>query len=696
MGKSLIIAEKNSMARDICEAIGGVKYIKEGDYYEGSKYVVVALSGHVLQWFDMEDYNQELKKWDLEHLPFSPEEWKLKVKSDSYPKKKYNTARKLILRDDITEIINSGDPDNEGEVLVNEVIYKVFKENKISKPIKRLWILDHVSSTIQKELKYARDIKNTNNIYEEGLARSKTDWLYGINLTRYITCRTGKLMATGRVIVPTVRYVYDRDMEIKNFIPKNYFEIESTIEKKGKEVKIFFKDLKFLENEKDKANQILETIKQKKIIVKNIETKEKTREPKKLFKLSTLQIYCSTKFKYSPEKTLKIVQSLYERGYLTYPRTNSEYMTEKEKEKAETIIKAFANNGYDNIAMKDSKKIFDDSKIDSHSAITPTEKIANIDILSKEEKNVYETVRNRFLANFCDENCILNITTCNFVLDNYEANLTGTVIKKEGYLQFENDLSEKDLPFFEIGELFDGKFELVSKQTSPPNKVTKTELIKFFNNPFKNVEEQETEDDTEEYKNMLKGIEIGTEATRASIIEKVVKIGYLVEEKGKLSITDFGIKFIETLEKLGINLWKEKTVELSQLLKQVNKGISTVEELVKYATEEISKIIEGGSQVQIEKEISNSNKNSKEIGKCPMCGNTVINFPKSYSCSNYKNGCKFTIWKNIAGKNITLEIAKELIDKGRTQKQDNFKSKTGKNFSASLVMKSDGNIGFEF
>lgn len=597
MGKSLIIAEKNSMARDIVEAIGGLKYIKEGDYYEGNQYVVVALSGHVLEWFDMEDYNEELKKWNQENLPYFPSEWKLKVKSDDYPKKKYNAARKLILREDITEIINSGDPDNEGEVLVNEVIYKVFKEKKISKPVKRLWILDHVPATILKELKYARDIKNTNNIYEEGLARSKTDWLYGINLTRYITCRTGKLMATGRVIVPTVRYVYDRDMEIKNFIPKNYFEIESTIEKDGKEVKLTFKDLKFEESEKEKANQTLEKIRHKKIEVKNIETNEKKKEPKKLFKLSTLQIFCSNKFKFSPDKTLKIVQSLYERGYLTYPRTNSEYMTEKEKEKAETIIQAFLSKGYDNIAMKDTKKIFDDSKIDSHSAITPTEKVANTDILSEDEKKVYETVRNRFLANFCNEECKLDVTTCTFLLDNqYETNLKGTIIKQMGYLQFENDLSEKDLPSFQIGEEFEGRFELTTKQTTPPGKVTQAELIKFFNKPFKkeNTSEiEENEDDTEDYKNILKGIEIGTEATRASTIEKVIKVGYLIEEKGKLSITDFGVKFIETLEKLHINLWKEKTVELSRLLKEVNKGTKTVEELEKYATDEITKIVDG-------------------------------------------------------------------------------------------------------
>ena len=303
MGKKLIIAEKNSMARDICQAIGGLKYNKEGDFYEGKEYVVVGLSGHVLEWYAMEDYNSDLKQWNLENLPYFPKDWKLKEKKDAYPKKKYNIAKKLIVRDDITEIINAGDPDVEGEVLVNEVIYKVFKEKRISKVVKRLWILDHVSSTIQKELKYAKDIEQTNNIYQEGLARSKIDWLYGINLTRYITCRTGKTMATGRVIAPTVRYIYDRDTTIKNFIPEKYKEIAVKILKDDKDIKLSFNELKFKNTDNNEIIGILEKLKQSKVVVKNIEKKEQTKEPKKLFKLSTLQIYCANKYKmkYSPK-----------------------------------------------------------------------------------------------------------------------------------------------------------------------------------------------------------------------------------------------------------------------------------------------------------------------------------------------------------------------------------------------------------
>lgn len=694
MGKKLIIAEKNSMARDICQAIGGLKYNSKEDFYEGKEYVVVALSGHVLKWFDMEDYDEKLKYWNIEQLPFFPSNWKLKEKSETYPKKKYNIAKKLILRDDITEIINAGDPDTEGEVLVNEVIYKVFEENKIRKNVKRIWILDHVSSTIQKELKYSKDIMDTNNIYEEGIARAKTDWLYGINLTRYISCRTGKTMATGRVIVPTVKFVYDRDIEIKNFIPSKYKEIVVLISKDNRDIKLNFNNLKFKEKDNKKIDEVLDKIKNKNIIVTNIEKREQIKEPKKLFKLSTLQIYCSNKYKFNPDKTLSIVQTLYEKGYLTYPRTNSEYMTEKEKEKAQAIIRALQQKGYSEIDFKDTKRIFDDSKIDSHSAITPTQKIADINILNEDEKKIYETVKNRFLSNFSTDKCELEIQNVTFKLDDYTTTLKGTNIKKQGYLKFENDLLEKDIPKFEIGENFKFNYEIEAKQTTPPSKVTQAELIKFYNKPFKKTSiEDDDVDDTEEYKNILKGTEIGTEATRAGTISKVLKIGYIVEEKGKLSITDLGIEFIETLKKLNINLWKEKTVELSQLLKEVSKGEKNIEDLLKYAEDEINNIISNGSKVEI---VKNTISQREIIGKCPLCCNDILESKKLYYCNNYKNGCNFSIWKNISNKKINKTIVQELLSKKQTKIIKGFTSKSGKEFNAKLILKKDGTIGFEF
>lgn len=695
MGKSLIIAEKNSMARDIVSAIGGCTYNKKEGYYENNKYIVMSLLGHVMTLYDMEDYDEKLKAWDLDYLPFFPKQWKLKVKKEPYLKQKYNLAQKLINSKEVDEIINAGDPDTEGEVLVNEVIYSVFDSKHIQKNIKRIWIKDHVARTILQELKYARDIKNTNNIYEEGLARSHIDWLYGINLTRYVT-----LMAdantpfnTGRVIIPAVRYVYDRDLEIENFKPKTYYVVLPTISKENKDIKLNFNDLKF--DSKEEANKVLLILKNQKIKVNKIEKQEKKKEPKKLFSLSTLQVYMSKKFKYSPDDTLNTVQKLYEAGYLTYPRTNSEYMTEAEISKAENIIKALNNTGFTDVKIKNTKKIFDDTKIDSHSAITPTEKIADLNSLSGKEKELYQVVRNRFLANFVTEDCKLDVTKISFTFGEYKCNLTGTIIKQEGYLKYENDLNEKELPKFEEGEMFVPKqLDIEEKVTTPPQKVTEAELIQFFNKPFKNFEKESDDDesdDTEDYKKLLKGIEIGTEATRASTIKKIIDVYYISKDKnGKLSITDKGKAFIEILQKLNINLWKEKTVELSQKLKEVHNSKITVDEVEKEAEDEIKSIIqqkvENVAVSDLNFKNSNKNNNSKEIGICPSCGKKILLLKGKYGTYYKCENCDFKISGKIAGKNITQSIVKELLKNGETKKIDGFISKAGKKFTSKLFL----------
>lgn len=695
MSKSLIIAEKNSMARDIVSAIGGCTYNKKEGYYENNKYIVMSLLGHVMTLYDMEDYDEKLKAWDLDYLPFFPKQWKLKVKKEPYLKQKYNLAQKLINSKEVDEIINAGDPDTEGEVLVNEVIYSVFDSKHIQKNIKRIWIKDHVARTILQELKYARDIKNTNNIYEEGLARSHIDWLYGINLTRYVT-----LMAdantpfnTGRVIIPAVRYVYDRDLEIENFKPKTYYVVLPTISKENKDIKLNFNDLKF--DSKEEANKVLLILKNQKIKVNKIEKQEKKKEPKKLFSLSTLQVYMSKKFKYSPDDTLNTVQKLYEAGYLTYPRTNSEYMTEAEISKAENIIKALNNTGFTDVKIKNTKKIFDDTKIDSHSAITPTEKIADLNSLSGKEKELYQVVRNRFLANFVTEDCKLDVTKISFTFGEYKCNLTGTIIKQEGYLKYENDLNEKELPKFEEGEMFVPKqLDIEEKVTTPPQKVTEAELIQFFNKPFKNFEKESDDDesdDTEDYKKLLKGIEIGTEATRASTIKKIIDVYYISKDKnGKLSITDKGKAFIEILQKLNINLWKEKTVELSQKLKEVHNSKITVDEVEKEAEDEIKSIIqqkvENVAVSDLNFKNSNKNNNSKEIGICPSCGKKILLLKGKYGTYYKCENCDFKISGKIAGKNITQSIVKELLKNGETKKIDGFISKAGKKFTSKLFL----------
>lgn len=703
MSKTLIIAEKPSLAQKIVGAIGGMT--RKQDYYEGQNYIVTSVFGHLLTLYDIEDYTGEKKKsWSMEDIPFFPEKFKYKIKNDSGIKKRYKLIKDLINRQDVGCIINSGDADREGEVLINLVIYKIFTEIKMQKQVKRIWLEDQTENTIRKELKYARDIKNTENLYKEGLARSYIDWLYGINLTRYISLKAGATLNTGRVIIPTVKYIYDRDMEIKNFKPEKYYILPGEIEKDGQKIRIDFSDFKWKKEQIEAAKQLEYKLQNAKVKVLSVDNKIVNKKPKKLFSLASLQNYMSKKYKISLNKTLSIVQSLYEKGYLTYPRTNTEYMAEEEIPKVENIIKAINNS---DLELKVTKSIFDSSKVESHSAITITEKIPDVSKLIDEEAKLYMVVKNRFMANFCKEECKLNQTTITFEIQNIDniyknqTKLKGTSILQLGYLKYENDLSEKAIPNFYEGELLNCNFKLEEKHTTPPGKVTEAELNKFFEKPFKKQDLDKDDDDTndeEDYKAILKGIEIGTPATRSGTVEKVKKIGYIKAEKNVLSITPLGERFIEILEKLNINLYKEKTVELSQNLKKIYNNEILINDLVKIEEQQIKEIV--NKNIEIERVQNNSKKTNRKpkakLGLCPICHNIVVENKAGYGCCGYKDGCKFFIGKNIAGRDISKDEAKQLLDNGETGMLQGFVSRAGKNFNAKLVIDNEGKVKFQF
>ena len=233
--KKLIIAEKPSVARELA------KNLKKGtnnkNYFENDNYVITSLFGHLLELYRMDDYNKDYAKWNIDDLPFYPETFKWKLKKQKGIKERYNLVEALIKRNDINIIINCGDADRAGEVLVNNIIYDVFRKNKIKKDVKRILLQDLSSATIKQELNNLRDIKNTDNWYKEGLARTYVDWLYGINFSRFVSLKTNDNFPVGRVIVPTVKYVYDREMEIRNFKEQKYFQIQGIIKKHDKKLK---------------------------------------------------------------------------------------------------------------------------------------------------------------------------------------------------------------------------------------------------------------------------------------------------------------------------------------------------------------------------------------------------------------------------------------------------------------------------
>ena len=674
--KKLIIAEKPSLARNIASALD-IRVNKEG-YMENEKYIVSWAFGHLFKLRDVDGYVGEKRKWSEVKLPFFPKEFEFELKNDSGIKKQYKILKNLINSKEVDEIVNAGDADREGQIIVDIIINAI----KTDKKIKRLWLPEQTEVTIRKAINNLEDNFKYKNLHNEGLARTYMDWLMGINLTRYISLKSNMLFPVGRVLIPVIKYIYDRDLTIKNFIPEKYFTIENETMCNGTLLKLIC-DKKYNLLELEKAKSYSYELNRNKGIVKDIIEKEIILNSPKLFSLSKLQSKLSKENKISFAKSLETIQKLYEKGFITYPRTNTEYLAEEEKDKVKELIKLYSDY---RLEFKDSKKIFDSSKIESHSAVMPTLKIPDMNSLNLEEKIIFETIRNRFISNFLKEQTIINQTEIKIAVRNEIFNLKGKSIKQEGFLKYENQKIDNKLPYFEINQKIDVDFKVVDKLTVPPKKITEENLSNYLKNPFRKEKNQENEDDTQEYREIMKGIEIGTEATRTGIIENAKKYGYITSEKQNFSITEKGIKLIELLDLLHINLYVEKTVEFSMLQKDIYNNRKNINDIIEKTKSELQNII--NQDVEVEK----LEKEMEVIGKCPKCNSNIYENSKSYYCSNYKNGCKISLWKEANYFGQKIKISKDNAKKLLSGEQVVFKikSKSGKEYNAHFEIEVNG------
>ena len=701
----LIIAEKPSLARNIIAGIGG-KMDKKDGYYIGGDYIVSWAFGHLFSLADIEYYSPSADgRWTLNNLPCFPKQFRFELRRsddkksvDSGVRKQFNILKTLCNRSDVDTIVNAGDADREGEIIVRLCVQNALEGEKKQK---RLWLPDQTPETVAKALKEMKDESEYDNLAGEGFARTYIDWLYGVNLTRYATIKTGKLLRVGRVISPIVRAIYDRDMEIRNFVPEKYFVISSAEETNGEKIELVSKQ-KFAKDDILKAADAAKLYNDTGAVVTDVTSKKENIYPGKLYSLSTLQNVLGEKYKMSMTDSLRIIQKLYEEGYLTYPRTNSEYLATAEKDKMKQIIGNIKGLGYP-VKFKDSKNIFDDSKIEAHSALTPTYKIPPKEKLTEEESKVYSTVFRRFVAVFCAEECLAQKSEIKIKVGELEEfSLKGTVILEKGWTRFD-DYTKKDkiLPRLEVGDAVNINFTPAEKQTTPPRHYTITTLNNYLKNPFKDdkakakeLEESGEVDDADDYRAIFEGLELGTEATRSGIIDNAKKSGYIALKKDVYTILPGGEHFIESLGRLSISMDKYKTSELGKALKKVYRGEMTVEESVRLAEGEIAEVFRKGAG-PAEIQGVDTGKYGEIVGKCPLCGKNVVRGRFNYGCMGYEEGCKMRVGVNICHRDIPIMEVRRLLAEGATATINGFISKNGKYFDARLVLK-DGAAVFDF
>ena len=705
----LILAEKPSVAKTIATFLGAKT--RHDGYFEGNDYIVTYAVGHLVSLYDMKDYDKDKYSgsWKMDNFPFIPSD-KFKFKVDSSKKKQFDTVKKLLNRDDVEYVINATDNDREGEL----ISFLIFLLAKNKKPIKRILVNEWTPEDITRGLKNLKDNSEMLNLQAAGYTRLLTDWLIGINFTSVATLKygNGKLLNIGRVILPTVKLIYDRDMEIANFIPKNYFEIEGNFKcengtYKGKYIK--GKESKF--DTLEEADKIIDSIKSNTgIVIDKKVTTSKEYAPK-LFSLTSLQGFITSKYSnFTSDKVLSVCQSLYEGkgkgGYITYPRTDSIYLEESLAPKvSQTLDKLKVGLPYESkISFTKSKRIFDSSKVDSHSAIIPTYIIPNN--LSNDEQIVYNAIKDRFIANFMPPAEYEN-TEIKTDVDKNIFITKGKILKLKGYLEVYNKEEKDDLlPMVNKSETVDIlDIKALTKQTTPPKPYTEDTLLKAMKNCGKNV----SEDDT----TVLSGYSIGTSATRADVLKKIGQVGY-VKKKGKsYAITELGKNLVEIFPVKDL-FDVDYTGKLEKSLSDIQKGNFTRKEyltnIMNFIYQNVN-LIKNDNKKNISTENysynpktkkytkeykSNSNKNtetppksskSDSLGKCPVCQGSVFEFEKGYLCENYST-CKLGTWKNdkyleLYKKKPNKTMVKSILKSGKS-KVKSLTSKNGTKFDAVL------------
>ena len=675
------IAEKPSVAKDIARIIGATT--SRDGYMEGNGYQVTWTFGHLCTLKEPHDYTPMWKSWSLSALPMIPPRFGIKLIPDKGIAKQFAVIEQLMQKAD--SIINCGDAGQEGELIQRWVMQKA----KAQCPVKRLWISSMTDEAIREGFRQLKDQDDYQPLYLAGLSRAIGDWILGMNATRLYTLKYGQnrqVLSIGRVQTPTLALIVNRQKEIDSFVPEPYWVL-STI---YRDTVFTATKGKFLE--KEKGEEFLQTITGKPFTVTSVQKKNGTEAPRQLYDLTSLQVDCNRKFGMSAEQTLNIIQSLYERKYTTYPRVDTQYLSDDIYPKCPTILNGL--KGYEQYTqplagtkLTKSKKVFDSSKVTDHHAIIPTGVPAQG--LTDMERHVYDLITRRFISVFYPD-CKFATTTVLGQVEDVELKATGKTILSLGWREvYAKDAAvevqpndeenkgdeERTLPTFVEGESGDHQPTLTEKWTTPPKYYTEATLLRAMETAGKFVED-------EELRAALKENGIGRPSSRASIIETLFKRHYIRRERKNLVATATGIELIDTIKEELLKsceltgIWEKKlrdiehkrydagqfVEELKQQIREIvndvmtdnsnrHVTVTTEEDLKKKktkkpATEARKPATEASKKTAAPKKTASESPHAASdelIGKpCPLCGQgTIIKGKTAYGCSRWKEGCNW-------------------------------------------------------
>ena len=703
------IAEKPSVAKDIAEVLGA-KQRKDG-YYEGNGYQVTWTFGHFCTLKEPHDYHERWKSWRLEDLPMIPSNFGIKLIDNPGALKQFGVIENLVRNSE--EVINCGDAGQEGELIQRWVLLKA----KCAVPVKRLWISSLTEQAIREGFEKLKESEQYNNLYAAGSARAIGDWLLGMNATRLFTKKFGQgkvVLSIGRVQTPTLAVIVQRQKEINAFVSEEYWEL-----------KTIYRETEFTATidrikKAEKAEKGLVYLKEHPFEITSFERKEGKEGNPRIFDLTSLQVESNKKYGYSAEDTLKHIQNLYEKKFVTYPRVDTTYLSEDLHPKIAGILQDL--KPYSNLTapllekpIPMSKTVFDDKKVTDHHAIIPTGVFPNH--IGIDEKRIYDLIVRRFIAAFYPE-CKVSNTTVLGKVGQVEFKATGKQILEPGWREvYANDASakkeaaeeEKLMPEFVAGESGPHEPRIHQGKTSPPKAFTEATLLRAMETAGKMVED-------EEMRELLKDNGIGRPSTRANIIETLFKRKYIEKKKKNLFATQTGIDLIDTIQN---ELLKsaELTGNWERKLRLIEKGEYSMEtfkqELIQMVVELTKEVLSNrGGMISIAQEApaaveeekvkkeSKPREPKEEISietlKCPKCKEHLLKKGKTaYGCSNFQV-CGFKIPFELMGKKLTDKHVYDLLSKGKTAKIKGLLIPGSEaSIDAKLVMGGDFNIGVE-